>query len=1738
MEHQPVSTVTYNSADATNTNLQNGLISYLGNNSIANYNGTASVPIRLRIKVTNGGTAVPIQDMLSQGVFALRVPQSGTLTVQAWIEVKADNSQFTYINSAITNPAGTSETVTTGNWYPLLPFYDNIYKNGATSIYTSFMYDMAGTAGITPSNTAGGAGFAMFTYGTGAAPSVTTNSPICAGTTLTLTGALNGISAACGNLVYSWTGPVGITSPSSLAATVPSTTTSATGTYNLTISSGYTSTTANVCFSKISTAVVVNPIPSATISGTTALCQNATAPNITFTGTGGTAPYTFTYNINGGTNTTVTSASGTNPVSVNVAAPTGTSGTFTYNLVSVNDATSTACSQTITGQSATVTVNASPTAPTINGQTGGTITAIAGCGTVTITATANGGDGCYFYKSSSLIPANRILATAGTSVTLSYPIAYSNVYVTSYNSVTGCEGTATTIVPVTITQAPTISVTTTDVSCYGGNTGSASATTGTGYSYAWSGTSSTTNPVTGLTAGNYTLTVTSGACQSIQNFTINQPAQLVASISTSTAPTCNATNNGTITATASGGTTPYTYSWSTGATSLTVSSLSASTSGTTYSFSVTDSKACTANTSVTLVGPTAVVNTAAIAYNCSSGFTTYQSATITLQGSGGTSPYTYSFAGTGGTFTSTNTITVSTNGTYSNYYVKDANGCVSSATSIVVSSIGTTVNTSTTCGIIYTDPNGSGTIGSRTCPMSFTQAITSANTGTFSGIILLKGSSSYAYNVTGPITIPSNVIIDGGYTVNGSGEWVKSTGTPTTMTITSAEESGGTNITHTRGLLCSGTGFTIQDINLTVNGPSGQINNFGKSVYGIYMNGASNYTINRVNVTTGNATKGSNGTAGAAGGGGSGGYSGNTAIDECGDDCYTNWVPAGDGVGYANGGAAGGNGSAGCAGGYGGDGGDQASDGNAYSGLSGACSTDGSQTAGSGGNGPGHTCSWCCCSGVSGGGNGTNATSWSSPASTGSAGGAGSVSGGYWLPGTQGSIGAGGYGGAGGGGGGGGAISGANDNTCYWRSGGCGGQGGGGGGGGGGGTGGYGGGSAYGIFVYANGGSGNIINCPGTIGTAGAGGSGGGGGAGGSAGGGGTGGSTSNGCEMGSGGNGGSGGAGQQGGTGGAGQAGQSTNVSFVSGTGLVTNTVSAYTNTYNNVTVNSYGGAVNSEITITWGNSGTMSLPTGAQWINDVNSTTSSYSSGTVSTGSKIYFPTGTSAGLYDFVVSGVTYKKFIDLTATARTLPTGITFSPNSTGVFCAGATVTMTVQSPTSGATYDWEIIRLSDNSVIASTTGGQLGSGTSVSYTFASNATTGSYDVRLREFLTCPGWSKPIYASPNITLITSPSGTPSFAGTFNICPNRTTGTMTISGISSYTSSATTYSWTPPANITVTGGQGTASITYSSNGNVGTTGGFSVVASNTCGSSSTYTSGNITVLTYPNISTVAGTTTICSGGSTTLTASYSGGTPPVTYLWTSSPTSRISGSSSNAAVATTALSSSTIYQLSITDNNGCTNFDITNPLNSTTVTVNQGISAVNISPTTVPSICVTGTATTLNVAETGGGTITGRQWGYRTVSNGTITPISGQNGSSFTPTGAILGAGTWIIVCTSTPTCGSAMVSNEVTVVVNNLPVAGITNVTGTAIITCTNPSISLTGTGGSTYSWSTGATTANISVSSVATYTVTATSNGCTASATVSIQASAYRYQRVTHICGPEGQPGLVFRKLQQERIMLP
>lgn len=87
--------------------------------------------------------------------------------------------------------------------------------------------------------------------------------------------------------------------------------------------------------------VDIPDVPDGTIAGGTTVCINTAPVDITFTGSGGKPPYTFTYTINAGPPQTI-ATTGVN-TSVTLPAPTNTAGTFRYTLTQVKNTGSTVC---------------------------------------------------------------------------------------------------------------------------------------------------------------------------------------------------------------------------------------------------------------------------------------------------------------------------------------------------------------------------------------------------------------------------------------------------------------------------------------------------------------------------------------------------------------------------------------------------------------------------------------------------------------------------------------------------------------------------------------------------------------------------------------------------------------------------------------------------------------------------------------------------------------------------------------------------------------------------------------------------------------------------------------------------------------------------------------------------------------------------------------------------------------------------------------------------------------------------------------------------------------------------------------------------------------------------------------------------------------------------------------------------------------------------------------------------
>lgn len=1165
-----------------------------------------------------------------------------------------------------------------------------------------------------------------------------------------------------------------------------------------------------------------------------------------------------------------------------------------------------------------------PGVPTVQGNTSNFAASFCGGGTLNAIPGTNGTT-CRFWLNST----SGTLLSSGTSyATNSNPLTQNpgtyTIVVESYNNPgsnpTQCRSSLTVTATVTITPAFSGSLSTSNFNGYGvscseggtNNNGTVTATvTSTAYPvvFQWStGTtqsisSGSTNSINTLTVGVYSVTVTDASgCAATYSTTLAAPPVLSTVINTTNfngfGVSCNGNNNGTATAVPSGGpNSTYTYAWSTGSVSNVINNLVANTN---YIVTVTDANGCTVSSNSTLIQPAVLSFTNVIGYVCSG--STYISANATLTASGGTGVYEYSI-NNGGSYQSSNAFTGISNGATLQLRVRDNNGCVSALQTVTVTfpANGTAVGD---CNYIYVAADGGGNLGTKACPVaSIVDAIAIYNGNNTRNHVLVLGGTYAA--LSAKVIVPAGITIDGGYVRSGD-DWVKSTSAVSLITINpSAETATATpaslSVRHHIGIEPSGNNFILKDLNFSVlpAGASGTLNGRGTSVYGIYLNGRTGFTISRVVISTGAASGGISGSgiggAGSAGGAGGGGAGGTTFSSDGGCGCNSN---NGNGGGNGNGGAGAGGGGARCCG----------SGCNWYGCDAGGC------TANNGGNGnPG-------ASGSSFAPN--NRPSASITANS------------YFVP-VNGSQGGNGFGGAGGGGGGAG-----DDGTCCTCS--CGGggaeNGGNGGSGGGGGLGGnfgYGGGSSIAIFAW--GGSGTLTDSPLNPGTAATGGSGADGqlGAGGSGGGSGN---SRGGCDGGRGGNGGSGGRGGDGGRGQDGANGISQGLVQANSASITVSGSSVPNN--GTITANVIRGCVNSEITlIKSGSSGNWAVSSNPTLTSNLTQSSTSYSASD-NTISVFY----TSTGVKDLTVGSTTLRNFIHIYNT-RTLPT-ITLTPSS-GI-CP--TTPINISTAASAARYEWQVANTaSPTTIIYSFTSQSPGLVNPPSGNWLSGQT---YQVRLRVFDECCGWSIPVYQQFTIDGV---PGTATISGSASVCANRTGVTYSVPNITN----TSTYDWNVSGitGATIASGDNTPSITV--NFGAATSGNITLTPRNSCNVAGSQITFAVTVRALPVVS-LSGTTALCiSSPQTTITAGVStpSGSPVTSYAWT--PAGLISGSTTGNSINTNSLTlAGQNFAVLVTDGNSCTvssNVSVTVDANTVAGAVNGG--AAICSGSTSPLLTLSG-------------------------------------------------------------------------------------------------------------------------------------------------------------------------------------
>ncbi|MFN5223469.1 MAG: beta strand repeat-containing protein, partial [Bacteroidota bacterium] len=559
------------------------------------------------------------------------------------------------------------------------------------------------------------------------------------------------------------------------------------GSYNIVISD------ANGCTS--TTVALISNAPGPIISNTTTsnvTCfglNNGTA-NITITS--GTAP--VTYSLNGGT-------SQANGVYSNL-------GPGTYNVL-VTDA-----------NGCTTNTNFNITQPSGISATSNSTNSTCGNSDGSLTINAVGGTSPYSYS------INNGNTSQGSSVFNLMPSGNYNILITDAN---GCTQTITATI--NNSAAPVIqSNNSTNITCNGQANGSISvvSTGGTGtLTYSLNGSTSQSNGIfNGLGPGTYTIIVSdNNGCTVSSQSTITQPA-LLTSTSTSILSTCG-NNNGSITLTVQGGTSPYTYSLNNGPSQVSTS-FAGLTQGT-YGIIVSDANGCTTALQTAVAGAPGPFLNQGVATNITCNG--LANGTIQIVSTGGTTPIQYSIDG-GATFSSNPTFPNLAPGSY-NLLVSDANGCTSTSSTSISQPTALSINPGTT---------------NSTCGQS---------DGSIS-ILATGGSSPYSYSINNGTTFQPvatfNSLPAGGYNVivsDGNGCTTTSLATINNDAAPAVVSSTFTNVTcYGQGngtILVNANGGT-GSLSYSINGGTSQVNgaysNLGPGIYIVVITDVNGCTAN------------------------------------------------------------------------------------------------------------------------------------------------------------------------------------------------------------------------------------------------------------------------------------------------------------------------------------------------------------------------------------------------------------------------------------------------------------------------------------------------------------------------------------------------------------------------------------------------------------------------------------------------------------------------------------------------------------------------------------------------------------------------------------------------------------------------------------------------------------------------------------------------------------------------------
>ncbi|TNF47685.1 MAG: T9SS type B sorting domain-containing protein [Bacteroidetes bacterium] len=376
-----------------------------------------------------------------------------------------------------------------------------------------------------------------------------------------------------------------------------------------------------------------------TLSGVDILCFGEATGSVTSVVSGGTPGYQYSW-IGGMTTASISNL---------------TAGTYD---LTVTDSRGCVASASITLNQPAAALTASSIATDVN---------CYGGSDGTIDLTVNGGTTPYNYQWSN---AQSLILTATTQDLNGLP---ANVYTVNITDDNGCETTVSQ--PVAQPNAPlAVTGVVDDVNCFGITDGSIDISVSGGtipYTYSWSN-GAVTEDLTNIAAGSYTVQITDlNGCTITETFEVAQPNAALAVSATTTPVKCNGGSDGTVTSFVEGGTSPYTYSWSTGATTPDLEFMPAGI----YTLTVTDSQGCVAFTGAVVDEPANPLNVVITVTDPSC--YGYSNGSIVLDITGGTQPYYFNWGNENEILLNNPSETLSdiTVGDYL-FRIRDANGCI------------------------------------------------------------------------------------------------------------------------------------------------------------------------------------------------------------------------------------------------------------------------------------------------------------------------------------------------------------------------------------------------------------------------------------------------------------------------------------------------------------------------------------------------------------------------------------------------------------------------------------------------------------------------------------------------------------------------------------------------------------------------------------------------------------------------------------------------------------------------------------------------------------------------------------------------------------------------------------------------------------------------------------------------------------------------------------------------------